>query len=119
VSGWKERLDAGPAVVHEQPAKGPSIEPIPSTVEIAASIGSKAVEEAPPWLIKVSSREERLDAERAVIQTRVANFRAHQERFQREREGYFAATMAKVRANQWISDAVAGLGAGNEIAETT
>jgi hypothetical protein len=33
---------------------------------------------------------------RAEIQTRVANFRAHQERFLREREEYYSATLAKV-----------------------
>jgi hypothetical protein len=32
------------------------------------------------------------------IRTRVANFRAHQEKFNREREAYCSATMAKVRA---------------------
>ena len=32
------------------------------------------------------------------IKTRVANFRAHQERFNREREDYCSATMAKVHA---------------------
>jgi hypothetical protein len=32
------------------------------------------------------------------IQSRVANFRAHQERFNREREDYFNATFAKARA---------------------
>jgi hypothetical protein len=32
------------------------------------------------------------------IKARVANFRAHQERFNREREAYCAATMAKVHA---------------------
>ena len=32
------------------------------------------------------------------IRTRVANFRAHQERFHREREAYCSATMAKVHA---------------------
>lgn len=32
------------------------------------------------------------------IQSRVANFRAHQERFNREREDYFNATLAKARA---------------------
>lgn len=32
------------------------------------------------------------------IRARVANFRAHQERFNREREAYCAATMAKVHA---------------------
>jgi hypothetical protein len=33
---------------------------------------------------------------RAEIQSRVANFRAHQERFLREREEYYSATLAKV-----------------------
>lgn len=35
---------------------------------------------------------------RAEIQSRVANFRAHQERFHREREEFFSATLAKARA---------------------
>jgi hypothetical protein len=35
---------------------------------------------------------------RTEIQTRLANFRAHQERFHREREEYFSATLAKARA---------------------
>lgn len=32
------------------------------------------------------------------IRARIANFRAHQERFSREREAYFSATLAKLRA---------------------
>jgi hypothetical protein len=32
------------------------------------------------------------------IRARIANFRAHQERFNREREAYFSATLAKLRA---------------------
>lgn len=32
------------------------------------------------------------------IRTRVASFRAHQERFNREREEYFAATLTRLRA---------------------
>ncbi|MCK1511221.1 hypothetical protein IVB22_01260 [Bradyrhizobium sp. 190] len=35
----------------------------------------------------------------AEIKARVANFRAHQERFNREREAYCSATMAKVHAS--------------------
>ena len=35
---------------------------------------------------------------RTEIQNRVANFRAHQERFHRERAEYFNATLAKARA---------------------
>jgi hypothetical protein len=34
---------------------------------------------------------------RSEIQTRVASFRAHQERFHREREEYFRATLARMR----------------------
>jgi hypothetical protein len=34
---------------------------------------------------------------RSEIQSRVANFRKHQERFEREREEYYAATLAKAR----------------------
>jgi hypothetical protein len=35
---------------------------------------------------------------RAEIQDRVAHFRAHQQRFKRERDEYFSATLAKLRA---------------------
>jgi hypothetical protein len=34
----------------------------------------------------------------AEIRARVASFRAHQERFLREREEYFATTLARLRA---------------------
>jgi hypothetical protein len=34
---------------------------------------------------------------RSEIQTRVASFRAHQQRFHREREEYFRATLARMR----------------------
>ena len=42
-----------------------------------------------------------LETERIVIQQRLANFKAHQERFEQEREDYFQKTLAKARANQW------------------
>jgi hypothetical protein len=38
-------------------------------------------------------------SEQSEIKARVANFRAHQERFNREREAYCSSTMAKVRAS--------------------
>ena len=44
------------------------------------------------------ARLELRDDFQSEIRTRVANFRAHQERFNREREAYCSATMAKVRA---------------------
>jgi hypothetical protein len=42
------------------------------------------------------------DMERIAILRQVANFKAHQQRFQREREDYFQKTMAKARSDQWI-----------------
>jgi len=39
-----------------------------------------------------------LDTERAYRRKRVLTFKANQQRFQREREEYYAATMAKIRA---------------------
>jgi hypothetical protein len=39
--------------------------------------------------------------ERADIQKRIATFKANQQRFQREREEYYATTMARARATQW------------------
>jgi hypothetical protein len=47
--------------------------------------------------------EERISAERADIERRVADFRETQARFQREREDYYEATIEKVRTIDWIS----------------
>ena len=44
------------------------------------------------------ARLELRDDFQSEIRSRVANFRAHQEKFSREREAYCSATMAKVRA---------------------
>jgi len=40
---------------------------------------------------------------RAELEARIADFRAHQERFNREREQYFSETLARLRAK--IKDA--------------
>jgi hypothetical protein len=45
--------------------------------------------------------EDRISAERADIERRVAEFRETQARFQREREDYYEATIEKVRAIKW------------------
>ncbi|MBN8989844.1 MAG: hypothetical protein J0H42_16450 [Rhizobiales bacterium] len=52
---------------------------------------------APPKPAQSSRPEPRVDFQ-SEIRARVANFRAHQERFNREREAYGSATMAKVHA---------------------
>ena len=49
-----------------------------------------------------SAPRETPDMERNAIQRRVANFKANQQRFQREREEYFQNTMAMARSDQWI-----------------
>ena len=46
---------------------------------------------------KELTAEERLARERAAMRKRVETFKANQQRFQREREEYYEATMAKVR----------------------
>jgi hypothetical protein len=46
----------------------------------------------------VARPEPRVDFQ-SEIRARVANFRAHQERFSREREAYCSTTMAKVHAS--------------------
>jgi outer membrane murein-binding lipoprotein Lpp len=45
--------------------------------------------------------QDRLALEREEISARVANFKATQEKFQREREEYYAATMEAARAVRW------------------
>jgi outer membrane murein-binding lipoprotein Lpp len=45
--------------------------------------------------------QDRLALEREEISARVANFKATQEKFQREREEYYAATMEAARSVRW------------------
>jgi chorismate mutase len=45
----------------------------------------------------MSEQQDRLAAERKEIATRVANFKATQEKFEREREEYFVSTLANAR----------------------
>jgi hypothetical protein len=89
----------------QEEQRDPLIDQTLSTVEIVAVVNPKAVEAAsPPLQRPVALRlppKDKLDMERAVILRRLATFKANQERFQREREEYYVATMAKVRAIQW------------------
>jgi hypothetical protein len=64
----------------------------PSPLAYAAATPLQRLEVAP---------QDKLDTEGSVIRKRLANFKAHQERFQREREDYFQKTMAKARTYQW------------------
>jgi hypothetical protein len=65
--------------------------------DIAALLAvSGAVAEPPKPAL--STRPDLRDEFQSEIKARVANFRAHQERFNREREAYCSATMARVHA---------------------
>jgi hypothetical protein len=80
----------------------PDIEPLlaeaPPATQAAREVSR---EEMPPEiskpapLVHLDLREDF----QSEIRARVANFRAHQERFNREREAYCSATMAKVHAS--------------------
>ena len=45
--------------------------------------------------------EDRISADRAEIEQRVATFRETQAKFQRERDAYYDGTIEKVRATEW------------------
>lgn len=79
------------AVEAETPAAAPPPEP-PAAVsppEPPALVQPHPVQVPPPRMSDVRSE----------VQARIANFRKHQERFEREREEYCAATFARLRAD--------------------
>jgi hypothetical protein len=51
----------------------------------------------------IPSPKNRVDMERAMIQRRVADFAARQQKFQQEREEYYERTMKAARATQWAA----------------
>jgi hypothetical protein len=71
--------------------------PIP---DIEALLAGTSVAAGPSRPAAIARFEPRSDfkSEQSEIKARVANFRAHQERFNRERDAYCSATMAKVHA---------------------
>ena len=73
----------------------PPITSMPDIVAILAEPIATAVETRK--LARFAPVESKVDVQ-SEIRARVANFRAHQERFNREREAYCSATMAKVHA---------------------
>jgi hypothetical protein len=81
---------------------GGAAEPGPSAEVVTFLAVERTVETeeppagTPPQIIETSPPRTAGDF-RSEIQARVANFRKHQERFEREREAYCAATLAKVR----------------------
>jgi hypothetical protein len=84
------------ALQPETPVSGPA-----ATVEIV-SVEAVAVEIEPPQAPlrpRPAPVPPRTSGDfRSEMQARIANFRKHQERFEREREEYCAATLTKLRA---------------------
>ena len=67
--------------------------------EPVAPVAMKIVEiPGPPKTIPLSRQFDQVDV-KTEIQARIAGFRAHQERFNRERHEYFSATLARLRAS--------------------
>jgi hypothetical protein len=69
-----------------------------SVPDIAALLADTSIPVGPSRPIQIARTDIRGDVQ-SEIRARVANFRAHQERFSREREAYCSATLAKVRAS--------------------
>lgn len=87
------------APLPEQPAIIPAPAPLPAPDPTSAPAAIAVVAEPlravqPPQFAKLDIRGD-FGSE---VRARVASFRAHQERFLREREEYCSTTMAKVRA---------------------
>ncbi|MGV7216248.1 hypothetical protein [Bradyrhizobium sp. UFLA05-112] len=88
----------------EQLPTGPDSVPPPTAVEVASVMAveeTREVEqppqaEPPPQAFQVAPPRRSGDF-RSEVQARVANFRKHQERFEREREEFCQSTLAKVR----------------------
>jgi hypothetical protein len=100
VTGKREEashLDGGfaPAPAAELPALrelDPSLRPAPKPVE-PVRIAERAPAAASPAPRPMAPGDMASE-----IRARVASFRAHQERFNREREQYFSATLERLRA---------------------
>jgi hypothetical protein len=69
-----------------------------SVPDIAALLADTSIPVGPSRPIQIARTDIRGDVQ-SEIRARLANFRAHQERFSREREAYCSATLAKVRAS--------------------
>lgn len=95
VTGRKEEfLPTGTPVLLPASAEATSV--AASEPAAKAAPGPQNVE--PPQPFQLSPPRSAGDV-RTEMQSRVANFRKHQERFEREREEYYAETLAKLRAS--------------------
>jgi hypothetical protein len=70
--------------------------PAPTMPDIEAMLAEAIANPEPPKPLQISRTVLRSEYQNE-IQARVANFRAHQQRFLKEREDYCSTTMAKVQ----------------------
>jgi hypothetical protein len=93
VTGKKPDEDkpaAFPAAASGLPAASPAMP------DIEAMLAETIASSEPPKPVQIARTSLRSDYQNE-IQARVANFRAHQQRFLKEREDYCTSTMAKVQ----------------------
>jgi hypothetical protein len=96
VTGKKPDMDR---FVAASGAESPAVAGAPMTNIEAVLIPAAAVAEPPKAAQPIQmARLDFADDFQSEIKARIANFRAHQQRFLKEREAYCSATMAKVRA---------------------
>jgi hypothetical protein len=100
VTGKKPDLDqfaANPAAFASPAVPVAATTPAAVTMPDIEAMLAETISVPPPKPVQSARPEPRVDFQ-SEIRARVANFRAHQERFNREREAYCSATMAKVHA---------------------
>ena len=90
-----KRPDAGKPVAE---SAGPPVAAAAFVPNIEALLADTSLASEPPKPNQIARPDIRGDFQ-SEIRARVANFRAHQERFAREREAFGSATMAKVHAS--------------------
>ena len=88
-----ERSAPPPIQPERAEAPEPAVKAV-TPVEPARSVEPAQPVEAPPSARRLIVQREMQEE----IRARIASFRAHQERFNREREEYFSATLARLRA---------------------
>jgi hypothetical protein len=77
-------------------ARAPKMTLTPVHQPDAAQVAASSVPR--PVAVTESTPRDTSNTERTAILRQVANFKAHQQRFEREREDYFQKTMAKARS---------------------
>jgi hypothetical protein len=94
VSGGRETVSRFGPGLHRAATAKPQADPEPAT-----PVAIKIVEiPGPPKTVPFSRQFDQVDV-KTEIETRIAGFRAHQERFNRERHEYFSTTLARLRAS--------------------